>query len=112
MAVHRISGWQAVSRFETVEALKGMALLRVCPETGRTHQIRLHLAHIGHPVVGDAEYGGRRRLNLPFRADRQMLHAAKLAFDHPRTMKRLEFVAPMPDDMRLLAETARKKGGE
>jgi 23S rRNA pseudouridine1911/1915/1917 synthase len=83
-----------------------MTLLRVHLETGRTHQIRVHLAHIGHPVVGDADYG-RRRKDLPAAVVRQMLHAARLTFSHPVTAERLEFTAPMPEDMRMLLEAAR-----
>lgn len=108
MAVHRISGRLAVSIYETVEVLAGgMALMRVRLETGRTHQIRVHMAHIGHSVVGDADYGGKRKHGPTAAVDRQMLHAARLVFKHPVTGKRMEFVAPMPDDMRLLVEGAR-----
>ena len=72
------------------------ALLRCRLETGRTHQIRVHLAAIGHPVVGDARYGGVRP---GIEAARPMLHAAALAFDHPATHQRVRFTSPIPDDM-------------
>jgi 23S rRNA pseudouridine1911/1915/1917 synthase len=65
-------------------------------ETGRTHQIRVHLAAIGHPVVGDARYGGARQ-SLPL--DRPFLHAAELAFDHPGTGERVRYEAPLPPDL-------------
>ncbi|MGE3310390.1 MAG: RluA family pseudouridine synthase [Limisphaerales bacterium] len=70
--------------------------------TGRTHQIRVHCAHIGHPIVGDATYGKRANARLEealgFRAERQMLHAWRLAFAHPTTGRRMAFEAPLPDD--------------
>ncbi len=72
------------------------SLVEAEPLTGRTHQIRVHFASIGHPVVGDAVYGRRRsRLAVP----RQFLHARRLAFKHPRTGQRLEFEAPLPADL-------------
>ena len=82
-------------------------VLRLELHTGRTHQIRVHLAHIGHPVVGDQIYGGRRERrpaapDAP-RAGRQMLHAWQLGFHHPRTDAWLEFTAPIPEDFLRLA---------
>jgi 23S rRNA pseudouridine1911/1915/1917 synthase len=73
-------------------------------ETGRTHQIRVHLAAIGHPVVGDSRYGGSRP-ELP--AARPFLHAGRLAFDHPVTGERLEWVSPLPEDLEDLHARAR-----
>jgi 23S rRNA pseudouridine1911/1915/1917 synthase len=78
---------------------KDAALVECRLETGRTHQIRVHLASIGHPVVGDATYGGVR---AGLRAGRPMLHARELAFDHPRTGERHTFTAPMPLDFSAL----------
>lgn len=69
------------------------ALVELTLHTGRTHQIRVHMAHIGHPLVGDAVYGKSK-------LERPLLHAYKLGFTHPRTGKRLEFCAPIPADMR------------
>ena len=92
----------AVTHFELVELLDRHALLRVRLETGRTHQIRVHLAAIGLPVVGDRVYGapepGLRR---------QFLHAARLAFTHPVTGKRIEVVSPLPADLTAALERAR-----
>jgi 23S rRNA pseudouridine1911/1915/1917 synthase len=74
----------------------GCALVRCRLETGRTHQIRVHLAAIGHPVVGDARYGGGASVVA---SSRPLLHAAALAFDHPVTHRRMRFTAPLPPDM-------------
>ena len=91
-----------------MEALDGAALLRVRIHTGRTHQIRVHLASLGHPVAGDATYGGTRtpasRLPSARAAldglTRPALHAARLAFTHPATGDRLQFESPLPADLR------------
>ena len=84
----------AVTHFEVERLLDGHALLRVRLETGRTHQIRVHLAAIGLPVVGDLEYG------VPDpELDRQFLHAAELAFAHPITGERVEVSSPLPENL-------------
>ncbi|HXH83583.1 MAG TPA: RNA pseudouridine synthase, partial [Candidatus Tectomicrobia bacterium] len=70
--------------------------------TGRTHQIRVHLASMGHPVVGDEVYAGRRRRPVPVPLDGYALHAAELAFDHPGTGVRMNFASPLPARMRRL----------
>lgn len=88
-------GKEAISHYEVVKSFERASLLRLRIETGRTHQIRVHLAHIHHPVVGDATYGGARP-ELP--APRQMLHAERLSLTHPRTKERMTFVAPLPED--------------
>lgn len=92
-------GRPAVTRYETLAAAPLAALLRVRIETGRTHQIRVHMAHLGHPVVGDATYG-RARHGLPagLVLPRQMLHARVLKIAHPRDGRPLEFTAPPPPD--------------
>ncbi len=107
MAV-RSDGREAVTHYRIVKRYRAHTLVRVQLETGRTHQIRVHLAHIGYPIVGDPVYAGRRRLpagctralsealsSFP----RQALHAARLALTHPMTGKQLEWEAPVPDDM-------------
>lgn len=95
---------EASTRVTWARDLKGLTLVRVTIATGRTHQIRVHLSAIGHPVVGDALYGGvHRRVPGQFRAvqrlTRPFLHAERLTFAHPRTGERLTFTAPLPADL-------------
>ena len=108
MAVLNEEGRDAVSSYEIAERFDETALLRVSIETGRTHQIRVHMAHIGHPIVGDTVYGRSRRHHLPESPQRQMLHAARLAFNHPVSGKRLSFEAPLFDDMHRLLDALRE----
>jgi 23S rRNA pseudouridine1911/1915/1917 synthase len=108
MAVLEEGGREAVSNFQTLEQFSDVALVEVEIETGRTHQIRVHLSHLGHPVVGDTVYGRARKNRLPLAPERQMLHAAKLEFTHPSTGKRISFNAPLFDDMFQLLELLRK----
>ncbi len=94
----------AVTRITRARHLPGVTLCQVAIQTGRTHQIRVHLSGIGHPVVGDSLYGGARRhvpgdLRAVQRLQRPFLHAARLMFHHPRDGRRMEFVAPLPDDL-------------
>jgi 23S rRNA pseudouridine1911/1915/1917 synthase len=94
----------AVTRVTWAKALPGLTLIRVAIATGRTHQIRVHLSAIGHPIVGDALYGGvHKRVANDVRAvqrlTRPFLHAERLAFTHPATGERLAFQAPLPDDL-------------
>jgi 23S rRNA pseudouridine1911/1915/1917 synthase len=93
----------AVTHFEVVELLPRHALLDVRLETGRTHQIRVHLEAIGLPVAGDPVYGRARDLGL----ERQFLHAARLAFPHPFTGGRVEAESPLPPDLETALERAR-----
>jgi 23S rRNA pseudouridine1911/1915/1917 synthase len=107
MAV-RHDGREAVTHYRIVKRYRAHTLVRVQLETGRTHQIRVHLAHIGYPVVGDPVYGGRRRLPAGCSPElaaalgsfpRQALHAARLALAHPTTGRRVAWEAPLPQDM-------------
>jgi 23S rRNA pseudouridine1911/1915/1917 synthase len=93
----------AVTHFELVEALTERSLLRVELDTGRTHQIRVHLAAIGHPVVGDPMYGHGSELGL----DRQFLHASELRFTHPWTGEDIDVSAPLPAELEAALEQAR-----
>jgi len=95
---------EAVTRITRAMPLPGLTLCQVAIHTGRTHQIRVHLSAIGHPVVGDSVYGGvHRRVAGDIRAvqrlERPFLHAARLVFTHPRDGRRMEFTAPLPDDL-------------
>ena len=89
-------GRRAVTRYRVLERFSGFTLLEVSLETGRTHQIRVHLASLGHPVAGDDIYGGRRREPLPTPLEGLALHAARLAFVHPATGHLREFASPTP----------------
>ena len=95
MAVGGASPREARTHFTLERALTGTSLLRLRLETGRTHQIRVHLSAIGHPVCGDPEYGTAGLYGL----ERQFLHAARLAFDHPVTHERVDVSSPLPEDL-------------
>ena len=95
---------EAVTRITRAHHLPGVTLCQVAIHTGRTHQIRVHLSAIGHPIVGDSLYGGvHRRVPGDIRAvqrlERPFLHAARLAFTHPTEDRRMQFIAPLPDDL-------------
>ena len=120
MAVRRdhSTSRDAVTRFEVLERFRGAALVKVAPKTGRTHQIRVHLAAIGCPVLCDGLYSGRPRIEPAFFGlpeagtgtaliERQALHAASLAVDHPVTRERIEFTAPLPADMQRVLDALR-----
>lgn len=85
-------GRDALTRYRVLAAREGKALVQCQPKTGRTHQIRVHLKHLGHPVAGDPAYGRRGNFG------RHMLHAWKLEFTHPATGERVSFTAPLPAD--------------
>jgi 23S rRNA pseudouridine1911/1915/1917 synthase len=99
----------AVTGYEIVRRVGDRALVKLTPETGRTHQIRVHLAHIGHPIMGDATYAAGFKtkaghLSPPAREaldglGRQALHAARLSFTHPKTGERVEFRSELPADI-------------
>ncbi|MDK1030545.1 MAG: RluA family pseudouridine synthase [Planctomycetia bacterium] len=118
-AVAKSGGKAAESFYEVAERFRGFTLLRVSPKTGRTHQIRIHLASIGHRVVADKQYGSRSSISI---ADltgdetagtepiiqRQALHAHRIRFRHPITGDEMELHAPLPEDMQRLLEALRR----
>lgn len=112
MAVVSRGGKPAITRYRVRERLAVVSVLDVALATGRTHQIRVHMAHLGHPVFGDPGYGGRNSRLTPLtgglrvharraldRLPRQALHAARLVFQHPVTGEELRFEAPLPEDL-------------
>jgi len=111
----------AITHYRVEERFPAHTLLRVSLETGRTHQIRVHMAHIRHPLVGDPVYGGRaynpkgastELLEALRSFSRQALHATRLGLDHPVTGERLEWERPMPEDMQHLLEVLRKDSAD
>jgi len=106
MAVNTRNGRHAVTHFRVLERFRSATLLEVKLETGRTHQIRVHMAYIGHPVVGDPKYGPK---NAPFPIAGQALHAAELTFRHPASGEEMVFSAPLPRDMEEILATLRKR---
>lgn len=117
----REDGREAVTHYRVLQRFRGHTHVRCKLETGRTHQIRVHLAHIQYPLVGDRVYGGR--LLLPKGASpeliealrafrRQALHAARLAFEHPKTGKRIECTAAVPEDMQHLLRMLAADAGQ
>lgn len=101
MSARPLRGRPAVTHYETVKAGAEASLLRIRIETGRTHQIRVHMAFLGHPVLGDRQYGGARAVFPGI--DRQMLHAERIQFTHPRTGQPLTLAAPWPPDFQAAA---------
>jgi 23S rRNA pseudouridine1911/1915/1917 synthase len=95
------TGRGAVTEFHVKERYSGATLLEILLKTGRTHQIRVHLSHIGHPVLGDREYGSKySSYSVSLGVTRQLLHAWKIGFQHPEGHHWIEFAADMPDDMK------------
>ena len=93
-----------MTRITRAHHLRGVTLCQVAIATGRTHQIRVHLSAIGHPIVGDPTYGGTRArvaadLRPVLTLERPFLHAARLVFTHPSDGRRMEFLAPLPADL-------------
>ena len=123
MAVTTVASREAVTQFQRLERFRSYDLLEVGLLTGRTHQIRVHFSHLGHPVFGDPEYGGRhkwvRGLFAPERPlarkmleiiDHQALHARRLDFDHPVTGERIELEVGLPADFDGLMELLKQEG--
>ncbi len=96
----RSDGQYALTGYHTVKRYKGFSLLQLYLQTGRTHQIRVHMSHLGHPLLGDDLYGGTKDL-----ISRQALHSAELEFYHPFLQKKLRFEAELEEDMRDLIDT-------
>lgn len=123
MAVVATKGRAAVTHFKLLERFRSYSYLELQLETGRTHQIRVHLSHLGHPVFGDPEYGGRdksiRGLFSPERPlakqllgmlPRQALHAIRLEFEHPITNEKIKLDSELPNDYRSVLEILRSEG--
>jgi 23S rRNA pseudouridine1911/1915/1917 synthase len=123
MAVSRLKGRESLTEYWVVERFDLCDLLSIRLKTGRTHQIRVHLSYLNHPVLGDPEYGGRQKWikgihdqHRPLAQrfitliDRQALHAKKLGFIHPRTKKCLEFDSILPEDIQNVLGSLRKSG--
>ena len=117
-AVRSETGKEAITFYEVLETFKGFSLLKLTPKTGRTHQIRVHLSYIKHPIVADNMYGGK--LVYPWQLknalpaveepviNRCALHAASLKFKHPTSSQHVQFTAPLPPDMKTLLELLRE----
>lgn len=103
MAVNLDHGKHAITHFKVLERFAGYSLVACQLETGRTHQIRVHMAYIGFPIAGDPKYGPRKTLPI----DGQALHAAELGFTHPSTGEEMRFTAPLPEDMAKLLNELR-----
>ena len=112
---------QATTFYETLERFRGFSYLKLLPKTGRTHQLRVHLQYLRHPIVADRLYGGHPQLALSelleskehmtedrVLIERQALHAHRLQFTHPVTEERVEFISPIPDDMQRTLDAMRK----
>ena len=101
MCISIDKGREALTRFEVEEQFKDAALLDIHPETGRTHQIRVHLSYIGHPIMGDDTYGTSqsKKMSAELGLERQFLHAKRLEFTHPITGEKLVLEDKLPADL-------------
>lgn len=111
------NGKPAVTHYRVAERFRAHSRLRLRLESGRTHQIRVHMAHLGYPLVGDPQYGGRPRppkqvsesfMGVLRGFQRQALHATRLVLKHPRTGEQIELSSPLPDDMKVLLSAIRE----
>jgi len=121
MSTRTKKGRTAITRWKKVEEFDSCTLLEIFPQTGRTHQIRVHLSSIGHPILGDPLYGRKGRpgaIHDPVlkecvnRMDRQALHAQRLEFTHPRTGERIQFGSTIPRDMKEVLEWLRSQSNK
>jgi 23S rRNA pseudouridine1911/1915/1917 synthase len=108
--VDATGGRTAATAFETRERFTRATLLEARPRTGRTHQIRVHLSAVGHPILGDRRYGGGGEDARALGLERPFLHAWRIAFDHPVTGERLDLEDPLPPDLEEALERAAKQG--
>ena len=117
-AIRPETGKEAITFYGVIEAFRGFSLLELTPKTGRTHQLRVHLAYLKHPIVADDMYGGKLVYqwqlvdSVPVVQEpvinRVALHAFSIEFKHPTTEKIVKFEAPLPDDMQNLLDMLRK----
>ena len=107
MAINHKNGKHAVTHYKVLERFGQYTYIQCELETGRTHQIRVHMASIGHPLVGDPVYGPAKQ---PFKTDGQMLHAKVFGFIHPSTNEYMEFETDLPEYFQLILEKLRNKG--
>ncbi|MDO9464253.1 MAG: RluA family pseudouridine synthase [bacterium] len=114
MAIAYIGGKRALTKFKVIERYHQNTLINAYPTTGRTHQIRVHMAYLGYPIVGDKIYGESKGLvsKLDSLIDRQALHAYRISFSHPASNKDVEFIAPLADDIKKLIDMERELGYE
>jgi 23S rRNA pseudouridine1911/1915/1917 synthase len=114
MAVSYVGGKRALTKFNVIERYRNDTLINAHPRTGRTHQIRVHMAYLGYPIAGDKTYGESKGLvsNPDSLIDRQALHAYKISFSHPISNKTVEFIAPLADDIKKLIDMERESGYE
>ncbi len=100
MTAYVQEGREAITDYQVIKNFENFSFVKLIPHTGRTHQIRVHLAYIHHPIVGDTQYGHKSKTILPFEVHRQLLHATLLKIRHPRTNAYCTYETPLPDDMK------------
>ena len=107
MCVTQKNSRNAVTHYQVLERFGDYTLVKCRLETGRTHQIRVHMQHIGHPVMGDEEYGGGKN---PFGLHSQALHAVEIGFVHPTSGERMTFSCPLPEYFEKILVRLRRRG--